>query len=414
MTNNQLNFLNLISDALNNRMSFDTVVFSDVYSLACEQGLSRIILPALKKYRDKGKLVDESNSFDKEFIKLSAQIVTYTKKQYAVSRVIDEMTKNGIECIMLKGDTLASLYPERDVRMSGDTDLLIDPKKERKCLKLFKKMGCYVKKRTATNNQSVIVHPHGGKFEIHVSLDTKQVTENWYGNLKLMSEPLRSIKVAGLYEYKTLGYTDTAVNLVLHFIRHFVGGIANIRMMLDTVLFINKNYDKIDFEKTETIMEKLKFDKIYESLKYIGGVYFNLSDIKYNDEFKNSADKILDDIFECGNYGFDKMEQQNYTYSVYSQKRFSRFSKGNYSLYQKKILILDTYDLIFKDKYEMMKLYPALEKRMFLLPFMYIHRAFSCVFNTLTKRKTKVENKSNGENIMLQKRLELIDELDMI
>lgn len=410
----QLQFLKLISDTLNNRMSFDTVVFDDMFSLAKEQGIGRIILPVMKKYHDEGKLSDDTCCFQKEFTNLSAQIVSYTKKQYVVNKVINELSKNGVDCIMLKGDTLASLYPESSVRMSGDTDLLIDPKKERKCLKLLKKMGCYVKKRTATDNQSVVVHPQGGKFEIHISLDTKQVTENWYGNIQLMSEPLRNVKVAELYEYKTLGYTDTAINLILHFIKHFVGGIANIRMMLDTLLFFHKNFDKIDFEKVQDVMTTLKFDKIYESLKYIGGVYFNLADIKYNNEFKISADKILEDIFKCGNYGFDKMEKQSYTYSVYSQRRFSRFSKGSYSLYRKKLLILDTYGLIFKNKYEMMKLYPILEKKAFLLPFMYIYRAFSCVFNTITKAKRKSENKQQSENDFLKNRLELIDELDMI
>lgn len=414
MTKQQIDFLKFTADTLHNRVSFDSIVFSDVFSIAKEQGLRRIVLPTLKKYNDQGKLICEDGEFEKELLKLSTEIVAYTKKQYFVNLVIRELEKNGIDCIMLKGDTLADLYPESDVRMSGDTDLLIDPKKEKLCLKIFKKMGCYVKKRTATNNQSVVVHPKGGKFEMHISLDTKQVTESWYGNLKLLNESFRIVTVADLYQYRTLGYTDTALNLVLHFIRHFVGGIASMRMMFDVLLFMDKNSGKIDFKRIEETFSKLKFTKIYESLKYIGGVYFDLENIDYNSDCKNSADKILCDMFECGNYGFDKMEEQNYTYSVYSQKRFSRFSKGNYKLYKIKLLILDTYDLIFKDKYEMAKIYPILEKYGFLLPFMYVFRAFSCVFNTLSGKRTKKENVQGENNEILKKRIELIDELDMI
>lgn len=414
MTKAQSDFIRLIADMVNDRVSMDSVVFDDVFDVAKKQGMRRIILPVLKKYKDCGKLIDEKNEFEREFLRLSSEIVSYTKKQFAVSEIVNELEEKGIECIMLKGDTLAEFYPEKDVRMSGDTDLLIEPKKERKCLKIFKKMGCYVKKRTKTNNQSVIMHPKGGKFEVHISLDTKQVTESWYGNIKLLNEPFRSVKVGGMYEYKTLGYTDTAVNLILHFIRHFVGGIASMRMMLDVLLFMEKNSEKIDFNRVEDVLKELKYDKIYESLKYIGKMYFWFENINYSEKYEKFADKILEDMFECGDYGFDKMEEQNYTYGVYSQKRFSRFSKGNYKFYKIKLLILDTYDLIFKNKYEMAKIYPILQKHRFLLPFMYVFRAFSCVFNTLTKRKSKKENDCGKNNEILQKRLELIDELDMI
>lgn len=410
----EIEFLKLVADMIHGRVSMDSVVFGDVFGIAKKQGLRRIMLPILKKYGDSGKLIDEKNELEGELTKLSSEIIAYTKKQFAVNCIVRMLEENGIECVMLKGDTLAELYPESDVRMSGDTDLLIDPKKEKKCLKFFKKSGSYVKKRTATNNQSVIIHPKGGKFEIHISLDTKQVTESWYGNIKLVSEPWRTVRVNEIYKYKTLGYTDTAVNLILHFIRHFVGGIASMRMMLDVLLFLDKNKENIDFNRVNGILQKLKYDKIYESLKYIGAVYFELENIVYSEKYEKFANKILEDVFECGDYGFDKMEEQNYTYSVYSAKRFSRFSKGNYKLYKIKLLVFDTYDLIFKDKYEMTKFYPTLQKCGFLLPFMYVYRAFSCVFNTLTRRKSKKENAKSENNEILKKRLELIDELDMI
>lgn len=414
MTKAQIDFIRLISDMVSGRVSMNSVVFCDVFDVAKKQGMRRIVLPVLKKYGDSGKLIDEKNELERELLRLSSEIVSYTKKQFAVSEVVKELEENGIECVMLKGDTLAEFYPESDVRMSGDTDLLIDPKKERKCLKIFKKMGCYVKKRTKTNNQSVIMHPKGGKFEVHISLDTKQVTESWYGNIKLISETLRIVKVGGMYGYKALGYTDTAVNLILHFIRHFVGGIANMRMMLDVLLFMEKNCEKIDFDRVKAVLDRLGYDKIYESIKYIGGLYFELENIGYSEKYEKFANKILEDMFECGDYGFDKMEEQNYTYTVYSARRFARFSDGNYTLYKIKLLILDTYDLIFKNKYEMAKIYPILQKHRFLLPFMYAFRAFSCVFNTLTKRKSKKENAESEGNEILKKRLELIDELDMI
>ena len=45
----------------------------------------------------------------------------------------------GIPCVVLKGDTLGVMYHNPDLRMSNDTDILIDKKYEKKCFRFFEK-----------------------------------------------------------------------------------------------------------------------------------------------------------------------------------------------------------------------------------------------------------------------------------
>ncbi len=416
MNTNFLTFLNLIKDELSGSLSMDSVLFSDVYKIADLQGMSTLLFPVFKKYFESRRLTADMQDVKKYELSVTGNVFNYTKKQYEVNKVIKALEKEGIECIILKGDTLSSIYPHSDMRMSGDTDILINPKCEKKCLKLFEKMGCYVKKRTKTNNQSVIVHPTAGKFEIHISMDTKQVSEIWYDSVELVKEPYREVFVSGIYKYKTLSYTDTALNLVLHVVKHFVSGIAHMRMITDTVLFMDRNFDKIDFERISATLKHLNYETLFESLKYVGNKYLGLTNLAINEKYSDNALKLLEDIYKCGDYGFDKLEAQSYTYDIYSKNRFEKFGKGTYKNYKIKILLNDTFDLIFKNKYEMMKLYPVLEKKPKLLVFMYVHRFFSCVSHTLfgKKKKSDTNEQSSEDKEFLQKRLELLDKMDMM
>lgn len=385
---------------------------SQIFEIAKKNSVIGIAISEFKKYVDLGLLDIPAEKLDAEISALTARVFSYSQKQYTVNDVITRLENKGIPCIILKGDTLGVMYHNPDLRMSNDTDILIDKKHEKKCLEFFRKENAYVKKRNATNNQSVIVHPKGGVFEVHISLDTKQVSEVWYDSMEFIKEPLIDVTVSKKYTYKTLGYTDNAINLMLHFIKHFVGGIAHARMMTDTVLYFERYWDKIDFSRFYDTMRHLKYENIAESLFYIGNKYFGFSSIKIKEEYENLADGIISDMAMCCDYGYALMEEKSGIYEAYSKNRYSTFMKKDYKSYKRKIILTDAFDLIFKNKYEMMKLYPALEKNIYLLPFMYCHRAFKCIKNTLLPKKTVAKKDEKLEKIK-EKRLELIDELDM-
>ncbi len=417
MTLEFLRFINLIKEAFLGSIGTEELDFERQLKLASSQGMKTLLFSVFKKYKDAGLLVDEKGLFGQYEMSVRSDVINYTKKQYEVNKVIKELEKNGVGCVILKGDTLSDVYPDSELRMSGDTDIFIDIKNEKKCLKLFKKMGCYVKKRTRSNNQSVIVHEKAGTFEMHISMDTKQVSEIWYDNLELVKEPVREVKVSGVYKYKTLSYTDTALNLVLHVVKHFISGISHMRMLVDTLAFMNKYYDEIDFDRLFDMMAHLNYDTFFKCLLYIGNVYFGFEKLEADDVLKEKAQAVLEDIYNCGLYGFDKLEGQSYTYDIYSKRRFDKFGSKNYKTYKAyktKILINDTLDLIFKNKYEMMKLYPVLRKHIFLLPFMYVYRFFSCASHFVFGKKASLNENNSSDKEFMSKRLELFEKTDMM
>jgi len=384
----------------------------NIIEIAKKNSVIGIAVSEFKKYQGRGLLEVSEAELNSVISELTARVISYSQKQYAVNDIIKRLEDSGIPCVVLKGDTLGIMYDNPNSRMSNDTDILIDKKHEKKCLEFFKNENAYIKKRDSSNNQSVIVHPKGGIFEVHVSLDTKQVSEVWYDSMEFIKEPYREVTVSKKYIYKTLGYTDNAINLMLHFIKHFIGGIAHARMMTDTVLYFHRYWNEIDFARFYDTMKHLKYENIAESLFYIGNKYFGFSDIKIKEEYKELADKLILDMAMCCDYGYSLMEEKSGIYEAYSKKRYATFMTKDYKSYKRRIVISDAFGLVFKNKYEMMKLYPVLKKNMWLLPFMYCHRAFKCVKNTLLPKKTVVVRDEKLENIK-EKRLKLIDELDM-
>ena len=387
---------------------------SEILTIARKNGVLSLIAEVFKKCYDNGTFCVTGQEINSVVFEVSAQVMKYSQKQYAVSDVIKRLEAFGVPCVMMKGDILGVMYKKPDLRMSNDTDLFIEVKDEKKCLKFFKNEGAYIKKRTPSNNQSVIVHPTGGVFEIHISLDTKQVSEVWYDNMEFITEPYRRVMVAGKYEYTTLGYTDTAIQLALHFIKHFVGGIAHVRMLTDTILFFETYHSEINHEYFWKVINHLKFDKIVKSLFFIANKYFGFTNVECDEEYCEFAEKLISDIAQCCEYGYDKLEDDGGIYNEYSRKRYNTFMNGDYGKYKKKIVMYDAFELIFKNKYEMIKLYPVLEKHIVLLPFMYCHRAFKCVFNTVFKKKGDTVPKDEKLTELKNKRMKLIDEMDML
>ena len=72
--------------------------------------------------------------------------------------------------------------------------------------------------------------------------------------------------------------------------------------MMDLLLYMKANEDKIDFEKYNATIKELKYDKLVETIKTIGGKYFGL-DFEVTEEAL--AEKLLDDTEYGGIFGFE-------------------------------------------------------------------------------------------------------------
>ena len=90
--------------------------------------------------------------------------------KHSTLQLLAEMNAAGIPALLIKGYALADCYAAPDCRMSGDTDLLIEPKNEKRACAFMKANGFAVERRWTNGHHDVCHHPRLGCVELHVML----------------------------------------------------------------------------------------------------------------------------------------------------------------------------------------------------------------------------------------------------
>ena len=372
----------------------------EIEKIARMQGVWTVVFAVLKKLFQAGRLAPDIAEIPKWQTEVHMKVMEYTLRQEAMYRFVEEELSFA-NPVTLKGDLISDLHADPALRMSGDTDLLIDPKDEKKVLDAFVKAGGEFKPRSENNNQTVCVHPKAGKFEIHISLDTKEVTEVWYDNLDFGAEEKRRVTLRNGHTVTALGVTDGAINMVLHVLKHLISGIAHLKMLGDTILYLSYYADLIDFSRVDAVMEKLGYTSVYETIKRIGVLHFGFSSLQSCDRYDKLAEKLLQDLDFCAVNGY--REEVLSAYDMYSKNRYENYHNKNYGEYKAGLTKRETLGRLFPKKTVLYKEYPVLMKQGWMLPGIWIVRIFKKVFG----KKTTVE--SHAET-----RMEFLKELDLM
>ena len=372
----------------------------EIEKIARMQGVWTVVFAVLKKLSENGRLDFAITDIPKWQMEINLKVMEYTLRQEAMYRFVEEKLSFA-NPITLKGDLISDLYADPALRMSGDTDLLIDPKDEKAVLNAFVQEGGDYKPRGENNNQSVCVHPKAGKFEIHISLDTKEVTEVWYDNLDFGAEEKRSVILRNGHIVTALGITDGAINMVLHVLKHLISGISHLKMLGDAILYLSHYADEIDFTRVDAVMARLGYTSVYETIKRIGVSYFGFSNLTSSEQYDDLVDKLLGDLMFCAQNGYQ--EEVLSAYTEYSRLRYENYHNKNYGEYKFELVRREVKGRLFPKKTVLYQDYPVLMKHGYLLPIIWVVRIFKKFFG----KKTVVQTQQNP-------RMELLKELDLL
>ena len=371
-----------------------------IEKIARMQGVWTVVFAVLKKLQEAGRLAPDVTELPKWQMEIHLKVMEYTLRQEAMYAFVEEKLSFA-NPIVLKGDLISDLYADPALRMSGDTDLLIDPKDEKAVLSAFTEAGGEFMPRGENNNQSVCVHPKAGKFEIHISLDTKEVTEVWYDNLDFGGEEKRRVALRNGHTVTALGITDGAINMVLHVLKHLISGISHLKMLGDAILYLSHYADQIDFSRVDAVMKQLGYTAVYETIKRIGVSYFGFANLESSEEYGTLAEKLLKDLEFCAENGYQ--EEVLSAYTEYSRLRYENYHQKNYGEYKAKLSRRETMRRLFPKKTVLYGEYPVLMKQGWLLPAIWAIRIFKKIFG----KKTVV-------NTQTKPRMELLKELDLL
>lgn len=360
-----------------------------IKELACSQGVWPLIYPELNKVIG---ITDESVEF------MSAIAKAIQRNAYNLDTIY-ELEQWNIEYCLLKGQAIASIYPHPDYRISGDTDILIKPKDEKKVLSILEKRGYRIEKRKKNDHHFKAWHSVGGLLEVHIRLLAITTKEILFGGLEPYHEQRRQITIYGKKIW-TLGYNDGLMYLTAHYINHLICGGGGIRQILDLLLYMEKYESEIDMALYYKTMVELKYDRLIDTLKTIGSKYLGFS---YPITDENLAEKLLSDCEEGGIFGFETDTRKGF-YQAYCKRRPGNHLQGKWILAVKSESTL--LSKFFASPNVLKREGYSLAAYKLLVPYAWMHRAFDIM---VRKRREKDKRKNN-----IEKRMKLMKEIHMI
>ncbi|MDP4132482.1 MAG: nucleotidyltransferase family protein [Bacillota bacterium] len=381
----------------------------EIYCLSLQQGIWPIVYVAIKPYLEKADINKQDYiNLQKRFDGIIAKNV---RKTAFTEEIIFKMEEQGIKCCLLKGTAVADFYKYPETRISGDTDIFIKKENEKKAVLLLQECGYTVFSRTKNLHCFEAEHPIGGKLEVHVVLNPKDIDDIFFNKKVSYTEDFIIME----NEISTLGVNDGLLYLTAHFIKHFVKAGAGVRQIMDLLLYMKHYQEKIDWDSYNKLMEELNYKKLINLLMAIGVKYWDM-------EFEGIIgdepliDDLLNDIKAGGIFG--GREEGRHKVYIEISKQKSKLTEEQFSKYRRKHMGITLCEKFIPSKDRMEKRYNFVKKHGILLPVAHIMRWASLIAKIITRKKSIKEYFSEEENSKfspaLETRMKLIENLGII
>lgn len=290
--------------------------------------------------------------------------------------VLSEAKKYNIQLITFKGISLEELYPFPNMRFSCDADLLVSSQQREEAENLLVNLGySYV---PGSSKKYVPVYKiNNGNRRLSIELH-ERLWEDYEGEQMELLDSLQFTDTNKLIQQNacgidlvTLGHEDHLIYQIFHMAKHFSLEGLCLRYLTDITLYINSNFEKIDFKHFWYIMKELKYDIFCDSLFKICVEYLNLNMQVLNSDYINLPlnERLITDIIFAGKIG--DINTDAWLATDYLAPFFVRKNKISHSKTKNKLAIFFPTSKELKDKFSYAKKCPV------LLPIAWIHRYFS-------------------------------------
>ena len=277
----------------------------ELINLAEKQAVSGLIINALIK---KDVRMDQMKLFEAigylEQIKLGNQ-----RMNREVAEFGRLMSGTYTEYVVVKGQTIAALYPEPLVRVPGDIDFLIhDYQHTSKVLK--EHWDVEIPQQMIEKEVSFT---HGeALYELHTYLiDFGSNKHKRYWERALAENKPATINIGG-EEVKVIEPTLYAVYIFMHLFFHFVKEGLGLRHLCDWAVMMHYYAEEIDKVRLREVLQNLGLLKAFLAFGTILVDKLGMKDfpLALSDKNRKMQSRILNDILQSGNFGRGKRNTQ--------------------------------------------------------------------------------------------------------
>lgn len=285
------------------------IVASDEYvsliRLAREQALVGIVAQGLV---ESGVRLERKDALD-----LAGHIAALEKRNtlldIAVAKLSRTMQEQGIRIIVMKGQTLALLYPNPKSRSCGDIDFLCHPDDWDKAVRYFSDEW-KVKLEDTHSSKHVEFVFQGVQYELHSKLtDFAYPGHQRYWDEQVMTEVWSSASTVSLQgvQIPVLPPTINALYVFVHIFYHLIIDGIGLRQFCDWALVMERHKNQIDADGLKSHLEGLGLMKAFTGLGVILtddiGLQPSVFPYAITEKERERSRQLLQNILVKGNFG---------------------------------------------------------------------------------------------------------------
>ena len=320
----------------------------------------------------------------------------------------DKMRQNGFTPLVVKGIVCRSLYPNPDLRISGDEDLLIPREQFARMDEFLLKEGFVRENLDEGKEYQEVGYHHLGNglyLEMHMDLFAKE--SGAYGHLNdLFTEAFDTSVIVNIQgsDVHTLNPQLHFLYLLCHSLKHFLHSGFGVRQVCDMLLFAQHYASDIHWTELIKLLRENQMYDFSMNLMNIGVEHFGFTwddiAVPKPDDVEFDSLPLLNDMLDGGIYGksdADRVHSANITLNAAENETASAASGILASL--------------FPDKDYIQTHYPYTKKWKILLPVGYLHRI--CAY--LLKRKSAPKNRSGKSSTQIgMERVRLLEKYKIL
>lgn len=296
-------------------------------------------------------------------------IVKGITQLYERDQIITALTQAGINICPLKGCLLKEMYPQQDMRMMADLDILMERGKAEQVREILNSMGYKTKLEYDLGHDIYYKEPIMNVEMHHVLVDQEAV---WEELLTYYKDDWKRLAADSenphLYH---MTWDDFYIYLIVHLSKHYYSGGTGIRSIMDIHIFLTQHEKDLNQAYLKAELEQMKLWEMKEKCEKLAAVWFS------SEKPDETLSEMTEYIVQSGTYG---SLQKAVSHRVEKGVSEAGNSKFRY-LFRRLFPSLEK----MKRKYFILKKYPI------LLPACWFWRFIICVFDERKRKNLKKE-----------------------
>lgn len=303
--------------------------------------------------------------------KVRRLVMLQTVKTDEFLHLYEKLKAAGVAPLVVKGLICRKLYPEPDLRMSSDEDLLIPEAQFNQSRAIMEEWGMHtaLEEKILHTAHEVPYRKRDGVLYIEAHKSLFPPEADAYGDWNRFFEGVfdRAVEDGAV---RTLSYTDHLFYLICHAFKHFLHSGFGIRQVCDIVMYANVYGTQVDWDAIYHNCCEIHADVFAAALFRIGKNYLIFDAKKaaypaYWQKIEIDETDMLEDLLSGGVYGGATMSRRhssNMTLDAVSADKQGKKAKTSLK------------NTLFPSAKSLEGRYPYLKKRPFLLPAAWVSR----------------------------------------